>query len=165
MSDYMQRRLLQKQFGKIPEDKKPKGIAKVSEKKKAEIKAQKESGSDSVMEYFFNDCRKRMVGKCFFCGGATEKDNDETFKRSIAHILPKRKNMFPSIASHPMNWIELCFHGNSCHTNFDNGIITWEFLKDSKEWEEIVRRFKMFYPYITENEKKNIPPLLLNELK
>lgn len=38
-------------------------------------------------------------------------------KVNIAHILPKRDNMFPEVKTHPLNAIYLCW---DCHTNFDN---------------------------------------------
>lgn len=40
-------------------------------------------------------------------------------------------------------------------------IITWEFLADSKEFEVMAEKFKKIYPYIPDNEKKNIPEQLL----
>lgn len=158
MSDYLANRRNQKIFGKPPKEEKTYRIPKVSEKKKAEMAAEKEGRGE--LDKWFEDRRKEMTGKCVFCGGKTQKHDDDTYKRSIAHLLPKRESMFPSIAKHPDNWLELCFYGNSCHTNFDNGIITWELLHDSKEWEIIVGKFKKIYPYIPENEKKNIPELL-----
>jgi hypothetical protein len=106
-----------------------------------------------------------MTGRCALCGGKTEKHSDEHYRRSIHHIFEKRPTMFPSVALHPDNFLEVCFWGNSCHTNIHNGIITWELLKDSLEWEIIVRKFKKIYPFIHPNEHKNIPELLLKELE
>lgn len=125
-------------------------------------KDQKTFHVDGDINQWFTKKRGEMTGKCLFCGGKTEKYNDETFKRSIAHLLAKKKGLFPSIKTHQDNWLELCFYGNSCHTNFDNGIITWELLKDSKEWDVIAEKFKKIYPFIAEREIKNIPELLAN---
>jgi hypothetical protein len=157
MSDYLINRRNQKLFGKAPDKKEPKPIAKISQKKKKELAGEDKSDLDK----WFEERRAEMTGVCLFCGSPTEKHNDDTFKHSVAHLLPKRQNMFPSIACHPDNWIELCFYSNSCHTNFDTGIITWEFLADSKEWEVIAAKFLKIYPYIPENEKRNIPEVLL----
>lgn len=157
LSEYMKSRQTQKLFGKTTEKKAPVPIKKISDKKKKELSGETKSDLDS----WFEDRRKEMTGKCLFCGGKTEVHNDDTFKNSIAHILPKRKNQFPSVACHPDNWVELCFFGNSCHTNFDAGIITWEFLADSKEWEVIAGKFLKIYPYINEIEKRNLPEVLL----
>lgn len=38
-------------------------------------------------------------------------------KLNIAHILPKRDNMFPEVKTHPLNVVYLCW---DCHTNYDN---------------------------------------------
>lgn len=136
-------------------------------KRQAEEAQEKELrvGGDSVFDKWFEERRKEMTGKCVFCGGKTEKKNDVTYRNSIAHLLPKRPTMFPSIATHPDNWLELCFYGNSCHTNFDNSTISWELLADSNEWKMIVNKFKLVYPFIAPEEHKNIPELLLKELK
>jgi hypothetical protein len=109
---------------------------------------------------WFKDTRLKMIGICQLCGGKTEKNNDKTFKRSIAHLLPKRKNQFPSIATHEDNWLELCFFGNSCHTNFDNGIIEWDVIEEQPVWDTIKQKFTRMYPYIKETEKRNIPKSL-----
>lgn len=135
----------------VPKPKK--AIAKKSAKKILEEKEQKESGTDGEMDKFFSAMRKRMTGKCFICGGKTEKDNDDKYKFSIAHLFPKKPTMFPSIATHPSNWLELCFHNNSCHTNFDSGKITFQLLKDSKEWDVIVEKFHELAPLLTDEER------------
>src|SRR5690348_2912633 len=124
MSDYLKQRRTWSQFGKPPKEKTVYKLKTVSDKKKKELAGESKSDLDN----WFEERRKEMTGTCLFCGGKTERDNDDTFKFSIAHLLAKRKNMFPNIACHPDNWIELCHYSNSCHSNFDNGIITWEFL-------------------------------------
>jgi hypothetical protein len=138
---------------KLEFKKKPKPIAKIGKKKLEEMKVNK--GSDSELDLWFVAKRKEMVGRCLFCNQKTEKENDETYRRSIAHLLPKNKNAFPSVATHDSNFIELCFHNNSCHTNFDNGKITWEFIKDSKEWDVIKEKLLNILPMVAESERKN----------
>ncbi len=169
MSDYLKKR---QQFildGRPLPKKEFKGIAKKSAKRIAkeneEKKANSKEGKDSKQDEWFIARRKEMTGKCVFCGGKTEKNNDATYRSSIAHLLAKRKNMFPSVATHPDNWLELCFYGNSCHTNFDNSIISWELLADSNEWKLIVQKFKLVHPSISPDEYKNIPELLLKQIK
>jgi len=158
---YLEDRLKRKngELPPLPTKKEKKALNRISPKK------QKELSGDEKLDEWFEERRKEMKGRCIFCGSKTEKDNDETYRRSIAHLLPKRKSMFPSVATHPSNFLELCFYGNSCHTNFDNGIITWEFLHDSAEWKIIVEKFKKIYPFIPRSECKNIPELLLKELE
>jgi hypothetical protein len=115
---------------------------------------------------WFLERRKEMTGRCLFCGEKTSRDDDKYFKFSVAHLLAKRPSMFPSVAKHKDNWIELCYFQNSCHSNHDNSMITLEDVKNTmpKAWEVIVTKFKKIYPSIAENEKKNIPQILLNEL-
>ena len=150
----------------LPKTKKSYSIPKKSAKKlKQEAEEKKLRGDDdTLMEQWFKARRKELTGRCDFCGGKTEKQNNETFRFSIAHLFAKRPSMFPSIATHPANYLELCYYGNSCHANFDNGMISWQLLKDSKEWSLIIGKFKEIYPFISENERKNIPELLLKEL-
>jgi hypothetical protein len=155
MDSYFNR--LQKiKLGQLPKEavaKKKKPIAKIGKKKLEEMKVNK--GSDSELDLWFVAKRKEMVGRCLFCNQKTEKENDETYRRSIAHLLPKNKNAFPSVATHDSNFIELCFHNNSCHTNFDNGKITWEFIKDSHEWSVIKEKLLNILPMVSEPERKN----------
>lgn len=150
-------RLHKIKLGQLPKEavaKPKKPLKKVSDKKAAELKVAK--GSDSELDLWFVAKRKEMVGRCLFCNQKTEKDNDDTYRRSIAHLLPKNKSVgFPSVATHPDNYIELCFHNNSCHTNLDSGKITWEFIKDSKEWDVIKEKLLNILPMVAENERKN----------
>lgn len=148
----------------LPKFKKPYYIPKVSKKKAAQMKEQKENGSDSSLDAWFEERRVEMTGRCALCGGKTEKKNDETYRRSIHHLFDKRPTMFPSVSCHPDNWLEVCFYGNSCHQNIHNRTITWELLMDSAEGKIIVDKFKKIFPFIAENERKNIPEILLKEL-
>jgi hypothetical protein len=140
-------------------------IKKVSDKRAAKIKEQKENGSDNALDIWFEERRKEMTGRCVLCNGTTLKKDDENYRKSIHHLFDKRPTMFPSVSTHPDNWLELCFYGNSCHTNVHNKTITWELLMDSAEAKLIIDKFKKIYPAIAENERKNIPEILLNELK
>lgn len=167
MSDYLKKRQDFINAGRPLAEKKKYVIPKVSEKRKAKEKAEKGLKGDSGLDKWFEEMRKRMTGKCLFCGGKTEKSNDDTYRRSIAHLLPKRsvnKGGFPSVSTHEENWIELCFYGNSCHTNFDSGMITWEFLKDSKEWDIIQEKLFTLLPLIPEEERKHKLYSIIQEL-
>lgn len=140
------------QQARTPKAKPPtKVINPVSDKKAAQIKEQKKAGDSDAMYQFFVEMRPGMTGKCCFCGGPSEKKNDETFHFSLAHLLPK--SSFPSIAINPDNIIELCHFGESCHTNLDNGTITWEFIADSAEWPMIRERLFRVLPMVPANER------------
>lgn len=109
--------------------------------------------ANSNMYSFFLSQRKNMTGYCLFCGGKTTKDDDKTFHYSLAHLLPKRA--FKSVSTHPDILIELCHFGNSCHANFDNGIISWDDISKKPAWGVIKEKLKKILPLVSEQEKRN----------
>lgn len=111
------------------------------------------------LQRWFETRHKEMKGSCQHCGGRTEKDRN-TYKNSIAHILPKA--YFKSVATHPLNWIELCFYGKSCHTNFDQMSLD---ITELNCFDEVITKFVAMYPYIAINERRRIPQVLLNYLE
>lgn len=139
-----------------------KGIKKVSDKRNKALLAAKTG--QTPLDMWFEERRAEMTGKCALCGGKTEAKNDETYRRSIHHLLEKRPAMFPSVALHPQNWLELCFYGNCCHTNIHNGKISWEILFDSAEWPLIREKLLNVMPFVAESERKNKTFTLLNKL-
>lgn len=108
------------------------------------------------LKRWFIDRRNDLTGVCAHCGSKSCKDSDQYFKFSIAHILPK--NIFKSVATHPLNYIELCFWGNSCHTNFDNKTLD---IMDLHCFDTVIKRFVVMYPDIAPKERKYIPDVLL----
>ena len=112
---------------------------------------------------WFNARRMEMTGRCIICGGKTEAHNNKTFKRSIAHIFDKRKTMFPEVAEHEDNFIEVCFYGNSCHTNFDNNILTLDKIRNQNPaaFETIKRKANRIIPYIAPSNYYKIKKELL----
>lgn len=144
------------------------GLKPMSEKKKlqlAEGKKAREKGGDPSLEQWFQERRIEMTGKCFFCGGKTEKWNDELFRASLHHLFEKNNNAFPSVKTHPDNYIEVCHYGNSCHSNLHNGTITWELIIDSAEWPVILEKIRKIVPYIAQNERRRISEVLRPYLK
>jgi len=83
------------------------GLIAKEGKKAPGPKKREETGIITLDEWFI-ERRKELSGKCWHCGGSTAKFDDFSFKSAIAHILPKRGNVFPSVMTHPDNWIELC---------------------------------------------------------
>jgi hypothetical protein len=120
-----------------------------------------ENNMERGMEMFdwFISQRKFMTGKCVHCGGKSQKHDDKTFHYSIAHLFPKA--YFESIATHPENWLELCYYGESCHANFDNKMIA---ITDLNCFDEVVRKFAILYPLMTREEKRRVPSVLLTYL-
>jgi len=119
---------------------------------------------NSELEAWFKLIRSKLSGKCECgCNQPSSKFSDKFFKFSCAHLLAKSK--FKSVATHPMNYLELAAFGTSCHTIFDN--MGYEHCKKIKPilWKIVVERFNIIYPSIAESERKHIPQVLLNELK
>lgn len=146
-----------------PKEKKVYRIPKVSAKKAKQIEGQKElnkANGGGELTRWFNERRKEMTGKCAHCGGLSCKDSTEYFKFSVCHILPKA--YFPSVKTHPKNFIELCFWNNSCHSQMDNKILD---LIDMNCFDEIVTKFVAMYPSIAPKERKRIPEILLQYLE
>jgi len=129
-----------------------KPLRKVSVKKAAEMKEQKVSG-DSKLDLWFIERRKEMTGTCAECGGKTGKDDDKFYRHSICHLLPKRETMFPSIAINNLNWIELCFWGNSCHSKFDS---SFERAATMRIWPFVMKQVNVLYPMLTNEEKARL---------
>jgi hypothetical protein len=140
-------------------------VAKQTQSKLKSLSYESESNREAVKDYgvldrWFREVRKSMTGTCANCGGKSCRDNDREYKRSVAHILPKA--VFKSVATHPDNWIELCFYGNSCHTNLDHGMID---LIEMNCFDTIIQKFTKIYPHIAQEEKRRIPAILIEYLK
>lgn len=146
-----------KEQAKLPKEKKRKPIAKKSAKKLKQEAEEKKGKKDpsAEKERWFQDRRREMIGFCKNCHKPSFKNNHEYFRFSIAHLLAKRNSMFPSVATHPENWVELC---GDCHHDLDNCMIG---LTDLHCWDEIVVKFQKIYPSIAPEERKRIPDILL----
>src|SRR4029077_7860457 len=95
-------------------------IKKISDKRVAENKKQKEllEGEDTMKEKWFQARRKEMIGICACgCGEKSQKNSDMYFRHSIAHIFPTK--LFLSVHYLKLNWVEKGIrHGD--HGNMDN---------------------------------------------
>lgn len=151
-----------KEQAKLPKKKVPYRMPKISEKKKLQLKEEKaiRVAGGSEMDRWFDDRRKEMEGRCLHCGDRSCSHSDKYFKFSIAHILPK--NIFKSVKTHPLNWIELCFWEKSCHTNFDNYSLD---ITELNCFDLVIERFIAIYPDIAPKERKQIPDILLQYVK
>jgi len=137
-------------------------IPKVSKKRQKQLAEQKAEriGGGNELDRWFKERRKEMSGKCSNCGNPSCKNSDQYFKHSIGHILPKR--LFKSVKTHPLNWIELCFWNNSCHTNLDNNTLD---ITELNCYNEFIDKFIAMYPDIDPKERKYIPDVLLQYVK
>lgn len=136
----------------------PKPIAKVSVKKKKELKDSKPQ-KDLQAEWFIERVNEQ-TGVCMECGGSTKNSLYVYAKACVAHVLPKRDNMFPSVATHKENSLELCT-ANGCHHRYDN---SWEDAAKMKIWPVAVEKFRKMLPFIAPGDRKNIPDVFLQEV-
>lgn len=150
-----------KMLGIIPkkEEKKMYVIPKQSEKKKKELQDEKPD-RDKQQDWFEAIEKKECPGthtKCWECG---DKILKAFIRAAIAHVLPKRKNQFPSVATHENNYLILGA-GCGCHNKYDK---SWDDAAGMKIWSNAVEKFIEIYPWIASAERKNIPDFLLQEL-
>jgi len=112
-------------------------------------------------EQWYKDRREELTGFCTCgCGQKSSKDNDKRFKGSICHILSYRH--FKSVATHPLNYIELAMFGG-CHANFDDR--SSDRWVNMECWPTIRMRFLAIFPSISRKEYKHLPPVLLKVLE
>jgi hypothetical protein len=112
---------------------------------KSRIKPFKEKEGASEQSVWFLERAKEMTGFCCNCGELSSARSGTYWKWSICHIMPK--STFPSVATHPLNFIECCI---SCHTLFDRSLSVAHTLKC---WPEAVRKFNLFKNEIKESHK------------
>ena len=166
MSDYFKKRQGQA-LGIIPPDSPKKisiGIKPISDKKAAAIKAEKEArgGDDTELQKWYKGRQKFLTGKCARCGATYNKKELSAAIASTAHILAKRPEMFPSVATHPQNFLELPPYCG-CHNWFDN-LASWDEIKESVLWPEIVEKFVMIEPCIDLEERHRITKELMDAI-
>lgn len=109
---------------------------------------------------------------CMECGMEAywllEPKNENIWKACQAHILPKKKEMFPSIATNLDNHMILFpswgGHLCGCHGFYDSG---WYNATTMKVWDKIVVKtfVEKLYPNIALSERRKIPEALLKQLK
>ena len=144
-----------KEQAKLPKEKKKYVIPKKSAKRILQEKNGLVVSDKAELTRWFEERRKEMKGHCSHCGSKTLPKDDVYYRFSVAHILPKR--LFKSVATHPLNWIELCYFEKSCHTNFDNYTLD---ITELNCFDEVITKFTALYPHIAEKEKKYIPNIL-----
>jgi hypothetical protein len=145
----------------IPKPRKYYQIPKVSAKRKKKM-AEDDRPEEVRLDEWFQERRKEMTGVCACgCAGPSCKKDDDFYRNSIAHIFPKA--YFKSVATHPLNWIELDFW-NGHHTNFDNqGVEKWV---NYAAWDDIKAKVIAMDPYLTPEEKgKKFYQILIDLVK
>jgi 5-methylcytosine-specific restriction endonuclease McrA len=112
-----------------------------------------DGGNDQDIWYLLR--RYQMKGFCSEpgCTSSTNKKSDEYYRWSVCHIVPK--SLVSSVATHPDNWIELCWQH---HSEFD---ATFDKAAAMKCFEEAKRKFNLFKYLIPNEQLRKINPNLL----
>lgn len=112
------------------------------------------SGKQADLVFWFADRIKERSGVCMEC---LEVIPAAYAFHSCAHLLPK--SLFPSVATHPMNYLEL---GAGCghHNAWD---VSWLSASKMKVAKIAKERFKTFEHLIAPEERRRIPEWLLND--
>lgn len=93
------------------------------------------------------DCVAAIIKIYPYCCNCGEFITEKYYRHASAHIFPKAH--FPSIATHPSNYLILGA-GCGCHSEFDSSI---ENAAKMKIWKIAVERFRLFEYTITEKHK------------
>ena len=139
-----------KSMAGVPKQKKYYQIPKISKKRQKRM-AEDGRPLEERLDEWFLERRKELVGTCQCgCGQKSCKSDDMYYRFSICHIFPKNPNAFPSVATHPLNFVEMAFWGG-CHTTLDTmGVGRWPNLSC---WDDIKAKVLAMEPYLTSEEK------------
>ena len=144
----------------LPAKKERKPIAKVSKKKQEEMRVEKEgrNGAETGLQKWYAEIMKKEEPICWETGHKINKNDKFAWQGSIAHVLSKK--LFPSVATHPHNYLILEMYGGA-HGQYDS---SWKNAQRMKVWKIALERFIMIEPDIALGERKYIPDCLMNEL-
>lgn len=161
-----------KELSKMPKEKKRYKIPAKSAKKlkqEAETKELQAINGDTK-EQWYDDRMKENLPVCMNCGMEAnwllQPEYEKIWRACQAHILPKRKTQFPSIALHPLNHMVLfpVWGGHLCgdHDTFDS---SWANASKMKVWQIVEHRVWELYPLLTDAEKGRLPEVLIKMIE
>lgn len=161
MSDYLKSRQQHIFDGRpLPQKKQYKIPAKSKKRSEKEAKEKAERGADpTALQKWYDNIMKREEAVCWETGQTIDKKDKVAWHGSIAHVLSK--SLFPSIATHPSNYLILSMYGGA-HGQYDS---SWENAQKMKVWKEAVDRFLMIEPDIAQEERRRIPECFLKALE
>jgi hypothetical protein len=145
----------------LPKEKKRYTIPKVSAKRLAQNKADKEElkGGESELQKWYAKIMQDETAKCWETGEAINKQDKRGWHGSIAHILCK--SQYPTVATHPLNYMILKMWGGT-HGQYDS---SWENAAKMKVWPYALKVINVLYPLLTREEKAKLPDLIIQEVK
>jgi hypothetical protein len=133
----------------------------VSKKRAAKIEQDKElrNGDDTELQKWYAKIMQHETPVCWETGQKIDIRDKMGWQGSIAHCLPK--GLFPSVATHPMNYMILKMWGGT-HGQYDS---SWENASKMKVWKYACEIFNVLYPLLTKEEKAKLPDIILQEIK
>lgn len=145
------------------DNKKPKGyIPAQSEKKKAEITANKQAridnGGKTDQERWYEAIMQKEPGVCWETREKINKQDRFGWHGSVCHILAKKQ--FPSVATHPLNYLILKMWGGT-HDKTHR----WDTFSKMKVWKIALQRIKIMYPILGQEEKRKLPDFIRDQLE
>ena len=143
----------------VKKEKKP--IAKKSAKKIANEKKEREllNGDSTELQKWYANIMRKEEGRCWETRERIDKNDTLGWHGSIAHILPKSD--FPSVETHPMNYMILKMWGGA-HGQYDS---SWENASKMKVWGHACKVFNILYPLLSQEEKRKLPDIIIQEIK
>ena len=124
---------------------------KINSSKKHNIEKKEAKKEFSV---FFANQLKDNPEFCEECGVSLRASKAINPRSVVAHILPKRKSCFPSVATNSDNRLFLCVN---CHSDYDNK--GWEHVAQMKVFELAKQRLALFVDCLTDFEKSKLPEI------
>ena len=106
------------------------------------------------LSVFFANQLKDNPEFCEECGVSLRASKAINPRAVIAHILPKRKSCFPSVATHSDNRLFLCVN---CHSDYDNK--GWQHVAQMKVFSLAKERLSLFVDKLTEYELSKLPEI------
>src|SRR5580692_3115613 len=150
-----------KEKAKLPKERKVYVLPKKSKKKLALEGLEKniEGNEPSEQTKWYEKIMKHETPVCWETNDRIDIRDKKGWQGSIAHVLPK--SLFPSVATHPMNYMILKMWGGT-HGQYDS---SWENASKMKIWPYACGIFNVLYPLLTAEEKRKLPDIILQEIK
>lgn len=155
----------------LPTRKEKKPLKRISDKRAAELKAEKKSTEISPEQMYFDYHMRLAKPVCMNCGMKADWLLEDKYKllwkSCQAHVLPKKDAIggFPSVAGNFNNHLVLfpSFGGKlcGCHGVADS---SWENFAKMKVFKRAVQIVKDIYHLIDPDERKYLPDVFVQEI-
>lgn len=161
MNDYLQKRMQHILDDRPLPEKKVYKLKQVSDKRAAKNAAAKEQRGeeDTELQKWYAVIMEKENPVCWETGEPINKKDVKGWHGSIAHVLPK--NDYPSVATHPLNYMILKMWGGT-HGQYDSN---WENASKMRVWNHAIKIFNILFPLLTKEEKGKLPDIIIQEIK